>query len=96
METIGTVRRLKLNEGRGFVELDVGGGIIETFIIWWIKNSRGPVALFTTELTTALVHGLRVEVVHGQTSAYIEDLRIWAPGAGPRRPERPTPAGNKA
>jgi hypothetical protein len=80
VQTTGTVHKLKLSEGRGFVELDVGEGRIETFIIWWIQNSRGPVALFTTSLTTALVHGLRVQVVHGPSSAYIEDLKILAPG----------------
>jgi len=50
----------------------------ELFIIWIINQSHGPKALFTTELSRALRHGLRVTIRHKDDSAFIEELLVEA------------------
>ena len=78
--TTGTVTKLKLNDFRGFVEMQPDGETgIALFIIWLGDEARGPSALYTSELTTAMVRGLRVDIVHEFTSAFIDDLIIHAP-----------------
>lgn len=79
--TTGVVTKLKLNDFRGFVEVLPDGPTprLALFIIWLGDEARGPSALYTSELTTAMVRGLKVEIVHEFTSAFIDDLVIHAP-----------------
>lgn len=80
--TTGTVQALKLSTARGFVEVsrtDGGSPPTEIFIIWFGDNSRGPSALYTSELTTAMARRLEVTIVHEDDGAYIDDLTIHAP-----------------
>ena len=80
--TTGRVRAIKISSIRGFVEIDPEGTGTppELFIIWFGDEARGPAALYTSELTTAMARRLNVTVAHESTGAYIEDLTIHAPG----------------
>jgi hypothetical protein len=80
--TTGKVQALKLSTTRGFVELrraDSDSPRTEVFIIWFGDESRGPSALYTTQLTTAMARQLDVTIFHEDDGAYIEDLTIRAP-----------------
>ena len=80
VQTTGLVQALKISSIRGFVEFAPNdGGPNELFIIWFGDEAHGPSALYTSELTTAMVRQLEVTIAHEATGAYIEDLTIRAP-----------------
>ncbi|WP_030545281.1 hypothetical protein [Streptomyces albus] len=80
-ETVGRVESLKLADGFGFVNVrrEADDPPNELLIIWFGDRSEGPVALFTTELSLALARGLRVNLLHGDDSAYITRVTVEAP-----------------
>lgn len=82
VHTTGLVQALKISSIRGFVEIapnDGGPPATELFIIWFGDQARGPSALYTSELTTAMARRLEVTIAHESTGAFIEDLTIQAP-----------------
>lgn len=79
----GTVEALKFSSLWGFANIrrrpGDSGSSSELLIIWWIDESRGPAALFTSQLTTALAHDLEVRLTHEDDSAYIETVEVHGP-----------------
>ena len=85
VQTTGTVESLKLATDFGFVNVrkDPGspGPTNELLIIWFGDQSKGPAALFTTELSLALARRLHVRLSHEDNNAFITQVIIDAPAA---------------
>lgn len=78
--TTGTVTCLNLSDGSGFVSVRTSPTTEEPFILWFGANrSVGPIALWIPELQLALARGLTVVIQHGDTSAFIDAVRINGP-----------------
>ena len=76
----GTVANLKYGDDFGFVTLDVGDGHQEIFILWFGDNlSGGPIAMYSMLLAIALSRNLTVDIIHEDTSAFIETVRLFPP-----------------
>ena len=54
---------------------------LEIFLLWWLDESHGPAALWSTQLLTALSRGLTVRISHDEDSAFIEQLEMQASSA---------------
>ena len=78
--TTGTVSCVNLSDTFGFVSVKTSPTTEEAFILWiGVNRSQGPIALWIPELQLALARGLTVMVQHGDTSAFIDAVRINAP-----------------
>jgi hypothetical protein len=81
--TSGRVEYLKFGDDYGFVGLrEQGTNTLELFILWFgnLPQGRGPTAMYSLQLTTALARRLRVEISHESTSAFIIQVKLLAPG----------------
>jgi len=77
--TTGTVDCLSLADFSSFVAIRTGPGSQEAFILWFgDRRSAGPIALWIPELSLALARGLTVSITHGESSAFIDEVRINA------------------
>lgn len=80
---VGNVEALKFSSLWGFANIRRRAGdpgpSSELLIIWWMDESRGPAALFTSQLTTALAHDLEVRLTHEEDSAYIDTVEVHRP-----------------
>lgn len=77
--TTGTVDNIKFGDDFGFFTIAEAGGGLSIFILWFgALSSGGPVSLYTSLLTIAATRGLTVDVSHGATSAFVEQIRMHA------------------
>ncbi|HKE00706.1 MAG TPA: hypothetical protein VKE69_06830 [Planctomycetota bacterium] len=76
----GTVEHIKFGDDFGFFALNnVAEQKLELFILWFgAKASPGPVALYTMLVTTAATQKLTIDVSHGATSAFVDQLVMHA------------------
>jgi hypothetical protein len=77
--TTGTVDNIKFGDDFGFFTVAEAGGGLSIFILWFGSlSSGGPVALYTSLVTVAATRGLTVDVVHDDTSAFVQQIRMHA------------------
>lgn len=77
---VGAVQSLKFGSFWGFANIRRRpadpGTANELLIIWFGDQSNGPAALFTSQLSMALVNGREVRITHQDDSAYIDQIEI--------------------
>jgi hypothetical protein len=75
--TTGTVSCLNLSDVFGVFSIRIAPGNEEAFFLWLgDTRSVGPIALWIPQLQLALSRGLTVTITHGDTSAFIDAVRI--------------------
>jgi hypothetical protein len=77
----GRVVSLKSNSAIGTVTIEhipAATPPREIFLLWWVDESHGPAALWSTQLLAALASSLTVRIAHDEDGAYIEQLEVVA------------------
>jgi hypothetical protein len=75
----GPVTYVKTSEDVAFFGVQ-NGAQLAVFILWFGSDrAYGPIALWLTHLTIALSRGLKVRVLHDDTSAFVIQLTLLAP-----------------
>ena len=75
----GPVTYVKTSDDLGFFGVQ-NGTKVDVFILWFGSDrSYGPIALWLTHLTIALSRGLKVRVLHDDTSAFVTQLTLLSP-----------------
>jgi hypothetical protein len=79
--TAGRVVAMKTTSAIGSVTVErvpAATPPLEIFLLYWLDESHGPAAVWSTQLLTALAQNLPVRIAHDEDGAFIEQVEVLA------------------